>query len=149
MIAVDESNFSAKCQKLNELWELAEDLITDLITLVPCEVSTLVDIDGETLQDGTKVNKVWIYLGTVKMHGFWRICCAECDSSELNEELWRPITECRIAIRTEAVSWLPQLLNEIAKARTCMGFSIDEAIDDLQQILSTIETTTKAHFSEI
>jgi hypothetical protein len=126
---------NTRYRELNKLWEQAEANLKELP--IPVDVQFVyksVDADPERPNE----EQIHYHLGFARSKGGWRICVAFSDDHSPMADLeWRPITECSVDIRLEAVPHLAKLRELVLKAAEDCVPTFDKAIADLR---STMES---------
>jgi hypothetical protein len=120
--------------ELSKLWEDAEADLREIPIPVDvrfCYRSVITDAakPGE--------DQIHSYLGFVRSKGGWRICYGTADVPSQFEIEWKPITECRVDIRLEAVPHIGKLRELVLKAGEECVPALDKAISDLRNALRT------------
>jgi hypothetical protein len=120
-------------KELNKLWEDAEADLKEIP--IPVDVKFCYEsIDADMSRPGE--HQIHSYLGFVRSKGGWRICFgADHDAFPLVDIDWKPITECRVDIRMEAVPHLGKLRELVLKAAEDCLPTLDKAISDLRSTL--------------
>ena len=120
-------------KELNKLWEDAEASLKEIP--VPCDV-ILTYKSVEAYPDRHNGAGIHSQLGFVRAKGGWRICqdTSHDDFPELDYD-WKPITECRIDIRLEAVPHIGKLRELVLKAAEDCVPTLDKAIAELRSSL--------------
>jgi hypothetical protein len=119
-------------KQLNALWEAAEASLKKIP--IPLDVPLLLkSYDADPARPGEQIRT---YLGFVRSKGGWRICyCTEHDGFPQYDNDWKPITECSVDIRLEAVPRIGELRELVLKkAEECVP-TLDKAIEDLRNTL--------------
>jgi hypothetical protein len=122
--------------ELNKLWEQAE---ADLRKIpVPEEVSYCYGSQDEHPEDAPGRFDVNYHIGFARVKGSWRICWSVTRDTDPSEEIdWKPITECGLDIRMEAVPHIGKLREAVLEeAEKCLP-TLDKAIEELRGTLQS------------
>lgn len=111
--------FSA-CNELNSLWKQLEVKFTGIYMSFPTRVE---------LQPVPTP----LYLGWHKVKGEWRVCLGR--QAETGGWDWKPILECPIEIRVEAVAHIRILEKELIRLRQEFLPRVREAVNSLREIV--------------
>jgi hypothetical protein len=125
---------NARYAELNKLWEKAEAGLRELP--IPVDVQFVyksVDADPERPNE----HQINYHLGFCRSKGGWRICAdTSHDAFPLADFDWKPITECSVDTRLEAVAHLPKLREMVLKAAEDCVPTFDKAIADLRSTMA-------------
>jgi hypothetical protein len=122
--------------ELNVLWQNAEDDLKKIP--IPVDVPICyksVDTDDDPVRRGPQIHS---YLGFAKAKGGWRICIGHSHDSfpEMGID-WKPITECTVDFRLEAVPHINKLRQAVLKAAEDCLPNLDNAIAELRSTLAS------------
>lgn len=107
--------------RLGALWAKAEKTLGH----VPHAVSVLAWRDDEGQHE----------IGIRRFQGTWRLCHCVSQAAEILED-WKPIVDCQVAIRVQAVHAMPPLFAAVVEAREQFAKITAGAIDMLQAIIA-------------
>jgi hypothetical protein len=126
---------NARYKELNKLWEQAEASLKELP--IPVDVQLVyksVDADPQRPNEA----QINYHLAFARSKGGWRICVdTSHDSFPQYDFDWKPITECSVDIRLEAVPHLDKLRELVLKAAEDCVPTLDKAIDDLRSTMQS------------
>jgi hypothetical protein len=124
---------SQRYKELNKLWEDAEADLKEIP--IPIDVPLCYkSVDADSERPGEY--QIRSYLAFARSKGGWRICYGtQHDAFPEYDYDWKPITECRVDIRLEAVPHIGELRELVLKkAEECVP-ALDKAIADLRNTL--------------
>lgn len=122
-------------QQLNKLWEAAE---ADLKQIpVPVDVKFCYEsVDADPARPGE--HQIHSFLGFVRSKGGWRICFGSAHDAFPEDDFgWKPITECGVDLRLEAVPHIAKLRELVLTAAEECVPTLDKAIEDLRNTLQS------------
>jgi hypothetical protein len=124
---------SKRYKELNELWEAAEDDLKQVpvpVDVFVCYKSEIADPHNDPLGERDQIHD---NLGFVRSKGGWRICHGNSHDGFPDYEIdWKPITECSVDLRLEAVPHIGELRERVLKAAEECVPKLDKAIADLR-----------------
>jgi hypothetical protein len=122
-------------KELNKLWENAEADLKEIP--VPVDVKFCYESVSADPKH-TDEYQIHLYLGFVRSKGGWRICFGYQHETFPEDGFdWKPITECRVDIRLEAVPHIGKLRELVLKAAEDCVPTLDKAIADFR---TTVES---------
>lgn len=121
-------------QELNKLWEKAEAELKEIPIPLDVEISYKYEPADPHEPDGYQIN---YHLGFVRSKGGWRICYGSTHDGNYPDYGWKPITECSMDIRLEAVPHISALRKRVLKAAEECVPKLDKAITDLRNTLQS------------
>jgi hypothetical protein len=124
-------------RELNNLWENAENDLKQIP--IPVDVSYCYkSISADKDHHQPRGEMIHSYLGFVKSKGGWRICYGSSHDGFPEHDLdWKPITECSVDLRLEAVPYTGKLREVVLKAAEECVPKLDAAIADLRSTLQS------------
>jgi hypothetical protein len=126
---------SKRYKELNKLWEDAEADLKEIP--VPVDIRFCYEsVDADPERPGEY--QIHSFLAFARSKGGWRICFGTAhDAFPQCDFDWKPITECRVDIRLEAVPHIGKLRELVLKAGEECVPTLDKAIADLRNTLQS------------
>jgi hypothetical protein len=126
---------STRYKELNKLWEDAEADLKEIP--IPVDVKhRYKSVDADPMRPNEY--QIHHYIAFARSKGGWRICYdAAHDAFPEYDWDWKPITECRVDIRLEAVPHIGKLRELVLKAAEECVPTLDKAIADLRSTLQS------------
>ncbi|MFO0821529.1 MAG: hypothetical protein U0792_00030 [Gemmataceae bacterium] len=126
---------NARYKELNKLWEQAEADLKELP--IPVDVQIVYkSVDADSERPGEA--QIHYHLGFCRSKGGWRICFdTSHDNFPQYDFDWKPITECSVDIRLEAVPHIGTLRDKVLKAAEECVPTLDKAIADLRSTMQS------------
>ncbi len=122
-----------KLDRINELWLKLEKR---LLTAQPARRIACLYHREDAGPDGDITERR--FLGIQRQAGKWRLCYAIVWGCVPDERFpWKPIVECDMETRADAVRGVEQLNCEVQKTRTVFIPTLDKAISALEAALDT------------
>ena len=119
--------------ELNKLWEAAEKRLKRIP--IPMDVTHCYRLQPYS-DDPQEYRQIEHHLGFAKHYGGWRLCYCSIVQDRDDDFDWKPISECPLDIRIEAVCEVDKLHKKVVeKAKECVP-TIDQAIADLRSKLA-------------
>jgi hypothetical protein len=126
---------TTRYKELNKLWEDAEADLKE----IPIPVDVKYPYKSEDA-DPMRPNEYMIrhYIAFARSKGGWRICHDTTHDGYPEYDFdWKPITECRVDIRQEAVPHIGKLRELVLKAAEDCVPTLDKAIADLRNTVQS------------
>lgn len=125
-----------KLDRLNDLWMKLEKKL--LNKEPPRRIACLYQTRDGLGEDGDIEERR--YVGIQRFSGKWRVCFAiTWDCAPVDKLPWRPIAECDVETRADAVKGIDLLKDEVRKTRKVFIPVLDKAISDLETALDDDE----------
>ncbi len=132
-----KNEVNIKLDRINDLWMKVEKklLKEEPPRRITCNYDT-VEVDEYDPDMGCCCGTARAYLGIQRHAGKWRICYASTWNKSGEDNLpWKPIVECDVGTRMDAVAGIDCLKREVANTRTFFIPKLDKTIDKLEQAL--------------
>lgn len=128
------SQLSTRYKELTSLWEEAEERLRKFH--IPVDVHVRYKSEDVFHNAHPTGEEVHSYLGFVRWAGSWRIChCLNHDGHPESDFEWKPVTDCRLDVRLEAIPYIDKLHEVVVEAAEQCVPKLDEALATFREKL--------------